>query len=142
MSRSLDDLHIKSRPAFFAFLARATEAGIPLQIVFTGRTATEQAALYAIGRTDGQPASKQVTWTLDSKHVMSAKQEGKSLAIDVCPFDTYQLHGDDKLKWDDTDPVWAKLGEIGQSVALKWGVVDSGGRRKDLGHFEYIGPLI
>lgn len=141
MSRLLSDLHPKSRLLFNEFLAKCTEAGIPLMIVFTGRTMFEQAALYAIGRTDGQPASKQVTWTLDSKHVMSPKQDGKSLAIDVCPYDQYQLHGPDKLAWNDTDPVWANLGQIGQSLGLKWGVVDSGGTRKDLGHFEFVGSI-
>jgi hypothetical protein len=141
VSRALDDLHPKSKPAFYVLLARATEAGIPLQIVFTGRTEAEQIALYAIGRTDGQPASKQVTWTLDSKHVMSQKQDMKSLAIDICPFEMFQIHGANKLQWDTADPVWEKLGEIGQAAGLKWGVVDSGGKQKDLGHFEFTGPI-
>jgi len=138
MSRLLDDLHPRSRPQFFELLARATEAGIPLMIVFTGRTREEQAALYAIGRTDGQPASKQVTWTLDSKHVMSPLQNMKSLAIDVCPFETFELHGPDKLQWSGADPVWQKIGAIGEGVGLLWG-----GRWKtpDLGHFEFTGPL-
>lgn len=140
MSRLLSDLHPKARPLFNDFLAKCTEAGIPLMIVFTGRTPAEQEALYAIGRTDGQPASKQVTWTLDSRHVMSPKQDMKSLAIDVCPYDTFQIKGPDKLDWNDADPVWAQLGQIGESIGLKWGVVGSDGKRKDKGHFEFVEP--
>ena len=142
MSRALSDLHDKARPFFNDFLARCIEAQMPVMIITTGRTIAEQVALYAIGRTDGQPASKQVTWTLDSLHVMTAARGNKSLAIDVCPYEIYTLQpGDDKLQWDTTNPAWGKLGVLGQLAGLKWGVVDSGGKRKDLGHFEYVGPL-
>jgi len=141
MSRLLQDIHPKARPQICELLATCAEQSIPVMIIFTGRTIEEQIGLYAIGRTDGQPKEKQVTWTLDSKHVMSAKQEFKSLAIDVCPFDIFSLHGPDKLQWDEKDPAWQKLGAIGEKIGLKWGVVDGSGRRKDLGHFEYTGEL-
>jgi hypothetical protein len=122
----------------FELLARALEIQLPVLIVFTGRTPAEQAALYAIGRTDGQPPSARVTWTLESKHVMSPKQDMKSLAMDICPFDLYQLNGPDKLKWDAADPSWDKLGAIGEGLGLVWG-----GRWKvrDLGHFEFAGTI-
>lgn len=142
MSRLLNDIHPKARPQICELLARCVESGILVMIIFTGRTPEEQAALYAIGRTDGQPASKQVTWTLDSKHVMTPKQSMKSLAIDVCPYDLYTLApGGDKLQWNENDPAWDKIGAIGQAIGLKWGVVDAAGKRKDKGHFEYTGPL-
>ena len=44
-----------------------------------------------------------------------------SLAVDVAPYDQYQLHGPDKLQWDAKDPVWKKLGKIGESLGMKWG---------------------
>lgn len=141
MSRALSDLHPKSRPVFAEFLARLVEAQLLVLIVFTGRTPLEQAQLYAIGRSDGQPASKQVTWTLDSKHVMTPERGMKALAIDVCPYELYTLApGGDKLQWSDSDPAWDKIGAIGVACGLKWGVVVDG-VRKDKGHFEYIGPL-
>jgi hypothetical protein len=103
MSRSLDDLHPKAQPKIFELIARAAAAGIPLLIVSTGRTQAEQNELYAQGRTT--PGAI-VTWTLDSLHVMKPGRGNKCLAIDVCPYDVFQLHGDDKLKWLTDDPVW------------------------------------
>ncbi len=141
MSRALSDIHPKARPVFNDFLARLIEAQILVLIVFTGRTPEEQAALYAKGRTDGQPASTQVTWTLDSKHVMTPERGMKSLAMDVVPFELYTIApGGDKLDWTSTDPVWDQIGMIGVACGLKWGVVVDG-VRKDKGHFEFIGPL-
>ena len=136
MSILLNDLDYRFKPVVFEFIARCAEAGIPLQIIFTGRTQEEQNALYAQGRTT---PGKVVTWTLDSKHVMK-DPDSKSLAIDVCPFDQFQLHGPDKLAWNDSDPVWDKMGIIGERVGMKWGVVDGNGNRKDKGHFEYKKP--
>ena len=58
----------------------------------------------------------------------------------MAPYDVYDLHGDDKAEWDETDPVWLKIGAIGQGCGLKWGVVNARGERKDLGHFEVAKP--
>ena len=70
--------------------------------------------------------AKGTSWVQHSRH-----EDG--LAIDVCPWDQYNLHGPDKLQWDGSDPVWARLGAIGESLGLIWG-----GRwiQRDLGHFE------
>jgi peptidoglycan L-alanyl-D-glutamate endopeptidase CwlK len=142
VSRLLSDLHPSARPAFNDFLARCIEAQIPVLITCTGRTPEEQGALWAIGRTDGQSASKIVTWTLDSRHVMSPRQGMKSLAIDVVPYEIYtSAPGGDKLDWNNQDPQWDKLGATGEACGLKWGVV-IGGVRKDKGHFEFIGPIV
>lgn len=117
MSRRLDDLAPHFRPLAVEFIARCVEAGIAVMIVDTRRTAAEQEANIKRG----------VSWTRHSKHLTGE-------AIDVAPFDLYQLHGADKLRWDGSDPVWARLGEIGEAVGLTWG-----GRwqQRDLGHFEY-----
>ena len=123
MSRALNDLDPQFRPLAVELIARVVEHGIAVMIVCTGRTAAEQAIAVATGH----------SWVEHSKH-----QDG--LAIDLCPFETWALHGPDKLKWDTDDPVWPILGAIGQGLGLKWAVVDRQGRRKDLGHFEYVAP--
>lgn len=107
------------KPLAVELIARCVEAGIMVMIVDTLRTPAEQQANVAKG----------VSWTLNSKHLTGD-------AIDVCPYETYALHGPDKLKWDDTDPAWQRIGQIGEALGLKWGVVKKG-QRIDLGHFEY-----
>lgn len=121
MSRALDDLSPRMRPLVDKFLAKLMEARIPVMIVDTLRTPDEQAANVAKG----------VSWTLKSKHLTGD-------AIDVCPYAQYDLAGPDKLQWDETDPIWNRIGAIGQGCGLKWGVI-KGGRRIDVGHFEFIG---
>jgi hypothetical protein len=121
MSRALNDLTPAFRPLAFELLARSIEAGIAVMIVATGRTALEQAANLAKG----------VSWVTHSKH-----EDG--LAIDICPFDTWTLHGANKLAWNAKDPTWQQLGRIGEALGLRWG-----GRWTipDLGHFEMTGGL-
>jgi len=131
MSRALDDLTPKFRLQVFELIARCSEAGISLLIVDTLRTYAEQLINIANG----------VSWTKNSKH-LPQPPDSMSWAVDVAPYDIYQLHGPDKLKWDETDPVWQRIGAIGQKrIGMKWGVVDSKGNRRDLGHFEYLPKL-
>lgn len=115
MSRRLDDLSQAFRPLACELLARCIEAGIMVMIVDTLRTPEQQAANIRNG----------VSWTTKSRHLTGD-------AIDICPFDTWALHGVDKLQWAD-DPTWTRIGEIGERLGLIWG-----GRwtQKDLGHFE------
>lgn len=117
MSRRLDDLAPDVQPRACLFLARLTEAGIHVLIVDTLRTPEEQAANIAKG----------VSWTTNSKHLTGR-------AIDVCPYEIYQLHGADKLEWDASAPVWQKIGTIAESTGGRWG-----GRwqQKDMGHVEW-----
>jgi hypothetical protein len=117
MSRALNDLSDRFRPLAMELLARLTEAGIHVFVVDTLRTPAEHAANLARG----------VSWTTRSKHL-----DGD--AIDICPFETYALHGPDKLQWDASDPIWQKIGAIGESLGLRWG-----GRfkQRDMGHFEF-----
>lgn len=116
MDKTLDSLDISFRPLVDKFLAKLVEAQIPVVIVNTRRTEWEQA----------QNLQNGVSWVKHSKH-----QDG--LAIDICPFDTYSLHGDDKLKWDANDPIWQKIGTIGKQLGLVWG---GDWTKKDMGHFE------
>lgn len=121
MSQKLDDLSPRMRPLADRFLAKLMEARIPVMIVTTSRTQAEQEDAVRRG----------VSWTTHSKHLTGD-------AIDVCPYAIYDLAGPDKLQWDDTDPIWLKIGAIGQACRLKWGVF-KGTQRIDLGHFEYAG---
>jgi hypothetical protein len=123
MNTSLDALDPVFKPLAFALLARLTEARIAVCIVNTRRTQAEQDAAVARG----------VSWTRHSKH-----QDG--LAIDLAPYATWALHGDDKVQWDVYDPVWLAMGKIGEELGLKWG-----GRWQttpDYGHFEYAGSVV
>lgn len=120
MSRKLDDLSPAFKPKAIEFLARLTEAGIPVLVVDTRRTPEEHAANLAKG----------VSWTKHSKHL-----DGD--AMDVVPYSIFQLVGPDKLQWDISDPVWQKIGTIAEALGLRWG-----GRwtQKDMGHVELVRP--
>lgn len=120
MSRRIDDLSVRFRPLAMELLARCVEQGIAVAIVDTLRTPEEHADNLRRG----------VSWTTRSKHL-----DGD--AIDICPYATWDAHGPDKLNWDGGDPVWQKLGAIGEAIGLRWG-----GRfkQRDLGHFEYQEP--
>lgn len=121
MSNKLDDLAPTFKPLAILLLARLVEARIPCIIIDTLRTAEEQAAKVKAG----------LSWTNHSKH-----QDG--LAIDICTYEEYKIRGPNKLDWDTTDPIWLIMGNIGQTIGLKWGVVSANGERKDLGHFEFV----
>ena len=121
VSRYLDDLAPEFRPLAIELIARCVEAGYMVLIVDTLRTPAEHQANLANG----------VSWTPRSRHLTGH-------AIDIDPFEQYQLHGPDKVSWDATDPVWRKIGAIGEGLGLRWG-----GRwaQRDMGHFEYVPPL-
>lgn len=121
MERALDALSPRFKPMAIELLARCVEAGIPVMVIQTRRTVAEHEANVAAG----------VSWTKHSKHI-----DGD--AIDICPFEQYQLHGPDKLRWDANDPVWQRIGPIGEALGLRWG-----GRWtvKDMGHFEYVSKV-
>ena len=115
---------------FHEFLARLTEARIPVVIVETWRSIEAHNEDLKAGR----------SWSMMSKHTCTCLSGSTpmvevpaSKAMDVAPFLQYQLHGDDKLQWDANDPVWLEIGRIGRASGLKWGG-DWG--VKDMGHFE------
>jgi len=114
--RKLDDLDPRFLPIVFQLLARFVEAGIPVLIVETRRSEAQHQADLASGH----------SWIVHSLH-----QDG--LAMDVCPYAVWQETGDDKLQWLGSDPLWLRLGVIGEGLGLDWG-----GRwaRRDLGHFQ------
>jgi peptidoglycan L-alanyl-D-glutamate endopeptidase CwlK len=124
MSRRLDDLDPRLRPLAFAHLARCVEQGLMVMIVDTLRTEAEQR----------DNLRRKVSWTRHSKH-LPQPPAGLSLAYDLAPYETYRLHGADKLQWDGADPAWLTIGQLGEALGLRWG-----GRWQtpDLGHFELV----
>lgn len=116
MSRLLRDLDPRFLPLAEKLIARCCEAGVPVFIVDTLRTKQEHEANLANG----------TSWTKHSKHL-------DGLAIDICPYETYQTHGRKKLLWDAGAPEWDVLGSIGIGLGLTWG---GSWKQKDMGHFE------
>lgn len=116
-SRRLNDLAPQFKTIAFELLARCAEAGIPVMIINTLRTQAEHEANLANG----------VSWTTHSLHL-------DGLAIDICPYYQYTLHGPSKLTWDASDPAWTTIGEIGESLGLRWG---GRWKQRDMSHFEY-----
>jgi len=119
MSRRLDDLHPVFRPLAVEFLAQLTENGIHVLIVDTLRTEQEHQDNLRNGS----------SWTKRSLHL-------DGLAVDVAPFETYELHGKDKIQWDEKDPVWKLIGGVGKYLGLDWGG-DWKTVPPDMGHFEH-----
>lgn len=115
MDRSLNDLSPRFRPLAEALLKAFKDELFDdtIIVIDTLRTPEEQADALARG----------VSWTQHSKHLTGD-------AIDVAPM----YHGLNKVNWDTTDPIWEKMGEIGEKLGLVWG-----GRwlKRDMGHFEF-----
>jgi peptidoglycan L-alanyl-D-glutamate endopeptidase CwlK len=89
-----------------AFLAECQTAGIDVLVTCTLRSSEEQTILYAQGRTaPGRIVTR-------AKAGQSAHNYG--LAIDVVPMHL------GKPVWDDHDPIWDEIGEIGVKHGLEW----------------------
>ena len=112
-SRKLTDLHPQMQPMVTRFLATARAAGIDLLVTCTYRSNEEQAALYAIGRTK---PGRIVTNARPGRSTHNNTLNGKpaALAVDVVPL------RDGKPVWSASDPVWKRVGEIGEKVGLEW----------------------
>ena len=124
-SRSLDELVPPAKERVDHFLRLCKENNIDLLVTSTYRDHESQSALYEQGRTK---AGKVVTNAKagDSWHNWRC-------AIDVVPL----ING--KPNWDSSDPVWARIGELGEQAGLEW----AGRWRtfKELAHFQYTGGL-
>lgn len=127
--RDLDLLHPDILPMAYKFLALCVEARIMIVIVETWRSTEAHEEDVKNGSSWVKKSKHQNTITkkIDlSMEVLEAPLSQltvypAALAIDVAPYDQYQLHGPNKLQWDGNDPVWLRLGKIGESVGLKWG---------------------
>lgn len=133
MSRLIEDLHPYFRDKASLFVVALVEARIPIIITDTLRTWEEHQANLARGA-----SWTKVSLHLEHTHRGSTMLKG-ALAIDVVPYETYELHGPDKLQWNRNDPIWARMGAIGRTLGLKWGVWQWEGGvlvNVDPGHFE------
>jgi peptidoglycan L-alanyl-D-glutamate endopeptidase CwlK len=124
-SRSLDDLIPPAKERVERFLSLCKDNDIDLLVTSTYRDNESQQALYEEGRTT---AGKVFTNAKagDSWHNWRC-------AVDVVPL----VNG--KPNWDGSDPVWAKIGELGNQAGLEW--AGNWKTFKELAHFQYTGGL-
>lgn len=120
--RSLDSLSSEFKPLAFEWIARVTTRGIPVMIIQTSRTQAEH-QVNLLNGTSGTSLSlhlpRKMRWPMDQ--VLLPSEREKSDALDLAPYDHYQLHGPDKLQWDTTDPAWGVIGEEAERLGLRWG---------------------
>jgi peptidoglycan L-alanyl-D-glutamate endopeptidase CwlK len=107
MSRALEDLEPVTQGLARTFLGLCQQGQLDVIVTCTRRTMDEQAALYAQGRT--RPG-RIVTWAPPG-----SSPHNYGMALDVVAV------RDGKAVWDDADPVWATLGDIGITAGLEWG---------------------
>jgi peptidoglycan L-alanyl-D-glutamate endopeptidase CwlK len=124
-SRKIEDLHPKVQNLCKLFLNICKKENIDVLVTSTLRDFEAQNALYAQGR------------SAPGKIVTKAKA-GESfhnygLAFDVVPLKN------GKCCWDETDAVWAKLGDIGAAVGLEW--AGNWARFREYPHFQYTSGL-
>jgi len=112
-SRRLEDLHPSVRPMVDAFLTSCAGAGIDILVTCTYRSEAEQARLYAQGRTKPGPKVTNAK-PGQSMHNFSVGGEPASLAVDVVPLKN------GKPVWSAADPVWSKVGKLGEAAGLEW----------------------
>ena len=122
MSRSLDLLDTRFRPMVDAFLTDCANNQIDLIVTCTFRSAAEQMALYAQGRTTPGPIVTR------AKAGQSAHNYG--FAIDVVPL----VNG--KPEWTGHNLVWQEVGRLGQARGMRWyGAPDS--KFFEMPHFQH-----
>jgi len=152
-SRKIEDLVPELQELYHKFTEKMKEAGLDFIVVCTARTVSEQRALYAQGRQSlnavnllrkevglppisEQENKRKVTWTRNSKH-LTDKNNPKAKAFDIVlknPNGT--VHWNTKLDNNNNGtPDYIEIGEIGESVGLRWGGRFSS---PDYVHFEEI----
>jgi len=127
MSRKLEHLDPRVRAMAERMLSICAGEGIDLIITCTYRSSEEQAALYAQGRTS---PGRIVTNAQPGQSKHNARLNGKpaSLAFDVVPIRS------GKAVWDAKDPVWMRVGQIGEEIGLAW--AGRWKRFREFPHFE------
>ena len=132
-TRALDDLSSPFRLRVNAVLARLMEHNTPVMIVQTLRT-LEGHQQNLINGTSSVALSKHLPRILRGYPV----EPDKCDAIDLCPYSSWEAHGPDKLSWDDTDPIFALIGQFGEAEGLRWG--GRWAHPHDPGHLELVLP--
>lgn len=129
MSRKIEDLNPAVQWRAHALLKAAKDAGIDLIVTSTYRTAEQQAALYAQGRT--KPGV-----------IVTNARPGDSYHNWQCAFDVVPLRNG-KPVWGtsgEDGALWRKIGELGESVGLEWAGRWTG-KLREMAHFQYTGGL-
>jgi peptidoglycan L-alanyl-D-glutamate endopeptidase CwlK len=107
-AKGLDSLHPAIKDRAKEFVAELERQGIPVVVTEGYRSPARQDALYAQGRT--APGN-----------IVTGVRGGNSyhnhgVAFDICPVSCINKHN-----WDDSNPVWKKMGEIGKQFGFEWG---------------------
>lgn len=123
--RSLNSLSSQFYPYACEWVARVTARGVAVMIIQTGRTLAEHQANLDAG-TSATTLSLHLPRSV--RRVTLAGMVGvydfdddKADAMDLAPYEQYNLHGPDKLKWDALDPAWGVLGQEAERIGLRWG---------------------
>lgn len=122
-SRKIEDLLPVVQDKVKKFVDLCNQNDIDLLVTSTYRDNESQDALYAQGR------------TLPGKKVTNAKA-GQSWHNYRCAVDVVPLRNG-KPVWDGNDPVWKKVGELGEKAGLEW--AGRWVKFKELAHFQYTG---
>lgn len=141
--RSLDSLSSAFQPLAYEWIARVTARGIAVMVVQTRRTPAEHKANLAAG-TSGTTFSLHLPRRLRLPTLAGVEgarygDDDTADAMDLAPYEVYQIAGPDKVKWDAKHPAWGVIGEEAERVGLRWG-----GRWKspfDPGHAELVLPV-
>lgn len=129
-SRDVNDLHPDLQPIYLHFESETEKQKLEYILTCTYRSITDQNILYAMGRTtrsyvgpwtNDHPLGRVVTNARggNSAHNFMIKNaEGilipAAKAFDIVP----AIHG--KPIWDQYNPLWQKLGDIGTNLGLNW----------------------
>jgi peptidoglycan L-alanyl-D-glutamate endopeptidase CwlK len=128
MSRSLNDLHPAMQPLAAECLNNCKAAGIDLLITCTWRSAAEQDALYAQGRTTpGRIVTRAKAGQSKHNHTLAGRPA--SLALDVVPLRL------GKPVWAASDAIWQDVGRIGKACGLEW--AGEWTRMREFPHFQH-----
>jgi peptidoglycan L-alanyl-D-glutamate endopeptidase CwlK len=127
------DLNLLAAPAKLRvelFISACKGEGIDLLVTSTFRDYECQQALYNQGRTPESIAK--------GEKIVTKAQAGQSFhnfrcAVDVVPL----VNG--KPVWDVSDPIWARVGKLGQASGLEW--AGTWVKFKETCHFQYTGGL-
>jgi peptidoglycan L-alanyl-D-glutamate endopeptidase CwlK len=125
-SRKIEDLIPIVQKKVIAFKELCEADGIDLLITATYRDHESQNALYAQGRTTNGP-------------IVTNARGGQSMHNFKCAVDVVPLRNG-KPVWTTGDPIWARVGALGEAAGLEW----SGrwtGRLREYAHFQYTGGL-
>ncbi len=114
------------KPLAERFLAAVSQQGIPLVLTQGFRSMEEQRRIYEQGRT---APGHIVTYAPPEK-----SKHNYGLAFDVAP-----LNEKGQPYWPEDEDLWTRIGEIGESVGLRWGGRWPGVQR-DRPHFELRAP--